>query len=406
MSSFSIFSIFHCCIRGQSKPRKHVHGSSDQLKRKSDGPKEGKESLPEAGAVGEQELEYKSTPIPTDETASEGGSEMTAVINGSGETDAGKSAQDDSSLHAPESVQVIEVDSNGDTKAGEIGVGGRLNLKLSLPANQNKLNVKVSSVEFPAFQEWKLADLEVSCMLLPFRQHSFRTRPKKFDQPFQVVLGAKKDMPKTALRFRLYDHKPMSKKYMIGQGVVGLGNLKLGPEELRLALNLTPPETYAIDGRYIGDVAGHQEGINADERKPEILFSLEYRALTRKLIVEVIKTRNIGLLTKSKPQDLAVEVKFLDDKNRVQRICNTNSKRHVIDTEFNEMFMFRVTADKLHGVTLVTSLIANPEARGKKEKIAEVCMGRLSSSHEQQSHWDAAVQNPGSLITRWHSLFK
>ena len=400
--ALSVFSLFRCCYSPGQRPKKQSEKDEEQTNRGDD--TEAKKPVPERAAVGEQDLEYRSSANGGDEVGSEA-SEMTSATNTS-EMDGSK--PEDSSLVAPGSVQV-QVDGGGDGAAAksDIGVGGRLNLALSLTGDQSKLVVKIASVEFPPFQEWKMSDLEVSCTLLPIRQHSFRARPQKFAQPFQISLGSgKKDMSKMALRFRLYDHRAMSKKHMIGQGVVSLGNLKLSTEEVVLALNMSPPDTYAIDGRYISDVPGHQEGEITEEAKPEVLFSLEYRALTRKLIVEIIKTRNIGLLTKSKPHDLAMEVKFLDDKNRVQRICNTNSKRHVIDTEFNEMFMFRVTADRLHGVTLVASLIANPDGRTKKEKIGEVCLGRQSSSHEQQEHWDAAVQNPGSLVMRWHSLFK
>jgi len=269
----------------------------------------------------------------------------------------------------------------------------------------SKLTLTVLGVEFPPFQKWKLDDLEVSCMLLPIHQHSFRARPKKFKDPFTMILTPKEKIKMMSLRFRLYDHRAMS-KHMIGQGVVNLGEIKLGPQAVKIALDLNIPETYAIDSRYIASVTGESGQTPAEDSKPEILLSLEYRALTRKLITEVIKTRNLGLLSNSKPQDIAVEMKLIGDNNQVLRVCRTSLKKHVIDAEFNEMFMFRVTYEKLASIAVIFTLYRMTERRGKRENIGEVCFGKQSSSHQQENHWNDAVRGSERVVTQWHPLFK
>ena len=50
-------------------------------------------------------------------------------------------------------------------------------------------------------------------------------------------------------------------------------------------------------------------------------------------------------------------MKLLAANGAVLRVCRTSIKHHVIDTEFNEMFMFRVTEETLKNVTLQVSTV-------------------------------------------------
>ena len=195
-------------------------------------------------------------------------------------------------------------------------------------------------------------------------------------------------------------------KFLIGQGVVNLGEIRLGLQAVTIALDMNIPDTYAIDSRQLSSITGETVQPSSEDSKPEILLSLEYRSLTRKLIAEVIKTRNLGLLNNSKPQDIAVEMKLIGENNQLLRICRTTLKRHVIDAEFNEMFMFRVTYEKLANIGVTFTLFRVTERRGKRENIGEVCFGKQSSSHQQQNHWNEVMKGSERVITQWHPLFK
>ena len=409
--SVSVFSILRCCVAGESKPKVQTKpdgrpASADQ----TDAPvEEGKEALQGAGS-GERksadgELEYKPSPPdpvvspsddykPSYDEASTASAEPSTV-----------GSDEDPSFNAPASIQVVQENGASSGTTRDIGTGGRLNMQFVFDPESSKLTLTILSVEFPPFQKWKMDDLEVSCMLLPIHQHSFRARPKKFKDPFTMILTPKEKIKTMSLRFRMYDHRAMS-KHLIGQGVVNLGEIKLGPQAVKIALDLNIPETYAIDSRYIASVTGESGQTPAEDSKPEILLSLEYRALTRKLITEVIKTRNLGLLSNSKPQDIAVEMKLVGDNNQVLRVCRTSLKKHVIDAEFNEMFMFRVTYEKLASIAVIFTLFRMTERRGKRENIGEVCFGKQSSSHQQQNHWNEAMTGSERVVTQWHPLFK
>lgn len=409
--SVSIFSLLRCCVGGESKPKvqKKADGSATNNDQKDAPVEEGKEAMQDAGKgdnkTGDMELEYKPSPpepvvSPSDDYKPSYDEASTASAAPST-----VGSEEDPSFNAPASIQVVQENGTASGITRDIGTGGRLNMQFVYDSQSSKLTLTVLGVEFPPFQKWKMDDLEVSCMLLPIHQHSFRARPKKFKDPFTMILTPKDKIKIMSLRFRLYDHRAMS-KYMIGQGVVNLGEVKLGPQAVKIALDLNIPETYAIDSRYIAAVTGDSGQTPAEDSKPEILLSLEYRALTRKLIAEVIKTRNLGLLSNSKPQDIAVEMKLLGDNNQVLRVCRTSLKKHIIDAEFNEMFMFRVTFEKLATIGVIFTLYRMTERRGKRENIGEVCFGKQSSSHQQQNHWNEVMSGSERVITQWHPLFK
>lgn len=406
--SVSIFSLFRCCVNGQAKPK--VQRRSGAYTDNKDAPPEESKEAFENGNAGDKssdfELEYK--PAPAEAVVSPSDDYKPSSYDEAGTASVAPSSvgsEEDSSFNAPGSIQVVQENGSASGHPREVGTGGRLSLQFVYDSATSKLTLTVISMEFPPFQNWKMDDLELSCMLLPVRQHSFRARPKKFKEPFTMILTPKERIKHMSLRFRLYDHRVMS-KYMIGQGVVSLGEIKLSPQPVTISLDLNIPETYAIDSRYMASVTGEIGQTPSGDSKPEILLSLEYRTLTRKLITEVIKTRNLGLLNNSKPQDIGVEMKLIGDNNQTLRVCRTTLKRHVIDAEFNEMFMFRVTYEKLANISVIFTLFRVGDRRGKRENIGEVCFGKQSSSHQQQNHWDEVAKGSERVVTQWHPLFK
>lgn len=362
------------------------------------------------------ELEYQANGVDVDQPVSS--TQMAGEKKAYDETESGYNQSEvdssitpsevDSSVNiAPSTVQIVK-DGGADaaTPRGDIGSGGRIHLTAKYEKKTNKVHIKINKIEFGAYQEWKMQDLEVSCMLLPMHQQSFRRRSKRFSEPLAIQLPSKGKMSGTSLRFRIYDHKAITRKYLIGQGLVSLEDLKLTDgAEVNVVLDLNSPDTYGIDTRYISGIPSVGEAV-PDTGRPEMLISLEYRALTRKLIVEIIKTRGLGMLSGSKPQDVSVELKLIGGNKQVLRICRTNLKKHVIDTEFNEMFMFRLNIERLKEVTLQMSVIRISDVRSKKEKIGECSFGVGSSGQEQQEHWDNLLKSDSKVEYKWHPLYK
>jgi len=398
-------SLWRCCLTGEAKKPKLKKGAKDA--------KQNGEANHETVVEKKKEnleLEYHdsldaapsttSTPAPPKITA-----DNESAYNDSTAADESSVATDVETSSAPITVQVVDEGSDSQpSKMGDIGSGGRIHLGCKYDKKSNKIHIKISKVEFGPYQDWKMQDLEVSCMLLPMHQQSFRRRSKRFNDPIAIQLP--KNKTSASIRFRIYDHKAITRKYLIGQGHVGVDSLcPSDGSEVNVVLDLNSPDTYGIDTRYITDVRSVGDAAG-DSGRPEMLISLEYRALTRKLIVEIIKTRGLGLLSSRKPQDIGVEIKLVGKDKQVLRNCRTSLKKHVIDTEFNEMFMFRLNIERLQDVTLQLHVVRYTDIRNKKEVIGEICFGLGSSGIEQQEHWDTLTRSDGKTEYRWHPLYK
>lgn len=397
------FFLWRCCLTGDTKPKIKKKKKEDVVTR----PENGEVSIDGIDYKDDLALEYQdtvdepicSTPAPPPVDLED--TEINLEEKAPADTSSAPSEVD--SPGSPITVQLVTEETESKAKKTDIGAGGRMHLSCHLDKKSNKLHIKINKIEFGPHQEWKLDDLEVSCMLLPMHQQSFRRRSKRFNDPIVVQLPAKEKLAASSLRFRIYDHKAITRKYLIGQGHAGIENLCLSPDgsDVNLILDLNSPSTYGIDTRYITDLQS-AGAATADSNRAEMLISLEYRALTRKLIVEIIKTRGIGLLTGKKPQDIGVDVKLFGKDKKLIRSCRTAIKKHVIDAEFNEMFMFRMNIEILKESTLYLGLWRS----NKKEKIGEVSLGLGSSGYEQQEHWEALTKTDAKTEYRWHPIYK
>lgn len=291
------FGIWRCCLKGDGKPVKgkgakgEVTDNEAYEKSKNDGVEEGQEMTGDNSSTNKDDLEYSvdtadvqvvsSTPA-----TSEGTPQDTTEID----------APSAENGFRPESIKIQPASGLGSgLGASEISPNGRLHLSFNYEEKNSKLSIAINKVEFPPNQSWKTSDLEISCNLLPVKQQSVKTRSKKFNQPFHMYLIPKDKISAMSLRFRLYDVRRVGKKHLIGQGIIPVSVVNLKAKDFGLTLDLHSIDTYAIDSRYISSVPSSS---GAADTRPEILLSLEYRALTRKLIVELIKTRNVGLWTK------------------------------------------------------------------------------------------------------------
>lgn len=398
------FSLWRCCLTGETKNPKLKKARKDG---KQNG--EANHNVDVDKKKEDMELEYHDSVDTEPTTSTPAPKAYEDSENGYNDTAADESSflpSDVESSAAPMTVQIVEEGSNSKPKVTEIGSGGRIHLACKFDKKSNKIHIKITKIEFGPYQDWKMQDLEVSCMLLPMHQQSFRRRSKRFNDPIAIQLPSKAKLSLSSLRFRIYDHKAITRKYLIGQGHVAIESLSISDgSEVNVILDLNSPDTYGIDTRYITDVRSVGDAAEESAR-PEMLISLEYRALTRKLIVEIIKTRGLGLLSARKPQDVGVDIKLIGKDKQPLRNCRTSLKKHVIDTEFNEMFMFRLNVERLQEVTLQLSVLRYTDIRNKKEPMGEICFGLGSSGIEQQEHWDALTRADAKTEYRWHPLYK
>lgn len=292
--------------------------------------------------------------------------------------------------------------SNADWSDGITGVG-RLSMVLDFTTHTSKLSVTITKIEFPPYHQRNVELLEVSVMLLPGKAQSFRTKPKDFNEPVAMYLYPRDKVKDMSLRFRLYEHGAVGARHLLGEGNLRLRNVNLDAELIPMAVDLQSPGSYVPEGAS-GAIMYEGELAISEEDRPEILLSLEYRRLTGKLLLEVIKTRNLGMLTDSKAKEMYVAVKLVGANASLISRGKTTPRRHMIDPEYNEMFLFHVPEQELNTVTILLTVVSISKTLGRKHKVGMVALGENYSSEEELRHWYEMTRSKEKSIVRWHRI--
>lgn len=282
---------------------------------------------------------------------------------------------------------------------------GRLHIVLDFTMHTAKLSVTITKIEFPPYHQRDTSLLEVSVMLLPGKRQSFRTKPRDFNEPMAMYLWPKDKIKDMSLRFRLYEQGSMGSKHLLGEGTLRLRSVDLDSEMIPAYVDLQPPGSYVPEAAS-GAIMYEGELAISEEDRPEILLSLEYRPLTGKLLLEVIKTRNLGMLTDSKARETYVGVRVIKNNGELISKSKTTPRRHMIDPEYNEMFLFHVPEHELNAVTVlltVTSIAARTLAL-KKQRVGRVSLGQNYSSEEELRHWYEMTRRKEKSTVAWHKI--
>lgn len=282
---------------------------------------------------------------------------------------------------------------------------GRLHIVLDFTMHTAKLSVTVTKIEFPPYHQRDTSLLEVSVMLLPGKRQSFRTKPRDFNEPVAMYLFPKDKVKDMSLRFRLYEQGAMGSKHLLGEGTLRLRSVDLDSEMIPASVDLQPPGSYVPEAAS-GAIMYEGELAISEEDRPEILLSLEYRPLTGKLILEVIKTRNLGMLTDSKARETYVGVRVIKNNGELISKSKTTPRRHMIDPEYNEMFLFHIPEHELNAVTVlltVTSISTRTLAL-RKQKVGRVSLGQNYSSEEELRHWYEMTRRKEKSTVAWHRI--
>lgn len=282
---------------------------------------------------------------------------------------------------------------------------GRLHVVLDFTMHTAKLSVTVTKIEFPPYHHRDNSLLEVSVMLLPGKRQSFKTRPRDFNEPMAMYLFPKDKIKDMSLRIRLYEQGAMSSKHLLGEGTLRLRSIDLDSEMIPASVDLQPPGSYVPEAAS-GAIMYEGELAISEEDRPEILLSLEYRPMTGKLLLEVIKTRNLGMLTDSKARETYVGVKVIKDKGELISKSKTTLRRHMIDPEYNEMFLFHVPEHELNAVTVLLTVtsISSKTLALRKHRVGRVSLGQNYSSEEELRHWYEMTRRKEKSTVAWHRI--
>ncbi|XP_075044458.1 synaptotagmin-13 [Mixophyes fleayi] len=136
----------------------------------------------------------------------------------------------------------------------------------------------------------------------------------------------------------------------------------------------------------------------------EVLLSMSYLPAANRLIVVLIKARNIHSNQKNDllGKDLYVKVTL---RHQTQRLKKKQSKKakHKINPVWNEMIMFEVPPELLREAsTEIEMLYQDPT--GGPSRILGSCYLGSNWTGSGKSHWQEMINNPRRQIAMWHHL--
>ncbi|KAG8438361.1 hypothetical protein GDO86_008878 [Hymenochirus boettgeri] len=137
----------------------------------------------------------------------------------------------------------------------------------------------------------------------------------------------------------------------------------------------------------------------------EVLLSLSYLPAASRLIVVIIKAKNIhsdhsnNLLGK----DLSVRVILRHQSQKLKR-KQTKRVKHKINPVWNEMFMFEVPQELLGDVSVEQQLLCLEPGKSNASRILGTCCLGVEWTGTGKDHWEDMMNNPRRQIAMWHGL--
>ncbi|MEE6524923.1 hypothetical protein FKM82_024672, partial [Ascaphus truei] len=137
----------------------------------------------------------------------------------------------------------------------------------------------------------------------------------------------------------------------------------------------------------------------------EVLLSLSYLPAANRLIVVLIKARNIhsvrwhDLLGK----DLSVKVTLIHQSQKLKK-KQTKRAKHKINPVWNEMIMFEVPPELLGELSVQLEMLCQDPNGGPNRVLLGTCCLGLEWTSTEKSHWQEMMNNPRRQIAMWHHL--
>ncbi|KAM9302357.1 synaptotagmin-13 [Gastrophryne carolinensis] len=136
----------------------------------------------------------------------------------------------------------------------------------------------------------------------------------------------------------------------------------------------------------------------------EVLLSMSYLPAASRLIVVLIKARNIYSNDSNYlvGKDLYVKVTLW---HQSQKLKKKQSKRvkHRINPVWNEMIMFEVPLELLKEARVEVEMLCQEPGGGPTQALGSCCLGSAQTVIGK-NHWQEMMSNPRRQIAMWHRL--
>ncbi|XP_035758854.1 synaptotagmin-13 isoform X1 [Egretta garzetta] len=150
------------------------------------------------------------------------------------------------------------------------------------------------------------------------------------------------------------------------------------------------------------------ERLKTPEKEPstghgEVLLSISYLPAANRLLVVIIKAKNLHSkqLKDLLGNDVSVKVTLTHQSLKLKK-KQTKRAKHKINPVWNEMIMFEVPHELLRASSVELEMLSQDSA-GQSHVLGKCSLG-LHVTGTERNHWEEMLRNPRRQIAMWHQL--
>uniref|UniRef100_A0A803V9C7 Synaptotagmin 13 n=1 Tax=Ficedula albicollis TaxID=59894 RepID=A0A803V9C7_FICAL len=150
------------------------------------------------------------------------------------------------------------------------------------------------------------------------------------------------------------------------------------------------------------------ERLKSPEKEPstghgEVLLSISYLPAANRLLVVIIKAKNLHSkqLKDLLGSDVSVKVTLRHQSLKLKK-KQTKRAKHKINPVWNEMIMFEVPHELLRASSVELEMLSQDGA-GQSHVLGKCSLG-VHATGTERSHWEEMLRNPRKQIAMWHQL--
>ncbi|NWR57276.1 SYT13 protein, partial [Bucorvus abyssinicus] len=150
------------------------------------------------------------------------------------------------------------------------------------------------------------------------------------------------------------------------------------------------------------------ERLKTPEKEPstghgEVLLSISYLPAANRLLVVIIKAKNLHSkqLKDLLGNDVSVKVTLRHQSLKLKK-KQTKRAKHKINPVWNEMIMFEVPHELLRASSVELEMLSQDGA-GQSHVLGKCSLG-LHVTGTERNHWEEMLKNPRRQIAMWHQL--
>ncbi|NWU99381.1 SYT13 protein, partial [Upupa epops] len=150
------------------------------------------------------------------------------------------------------------------------------------------------------------------------------------------------------------------------------------------------------------------ERLKSPEKEPptghgEVLLSISYLPAANRLLVVIIKAKNLHSkqLKDLLGNDVSVKVTLKHQSLKLKK-KQTKRAKHKLNPVWNEMIMFEMPHELLRASSVELEMLSQDGA-GQSHVLGRCSLG-LQSTGTERNHWEEMLRNPRRQIAMWHQL--